>query len=55
MGTIIIVGVVVIAGVVLWRQNRKIQSSVPKVSLDTPTTGGAGSGVSSVNESDLSI
>jgi len=52
MGTIIIVGVLVIAGVVLWGQHRKIKSSVVKVSLDGPTTGGAGSG-GSTEQSDL--
>jgi hypothetical protein len=54
MGTIIIVGVLVIVGVVLWRQNRKIQSAAPKVSIDAPTTGGTGSG-DSTEQSDLSI
>ena len=52
MGTIIIVGVLVIAGVVLWGQHRKIKVTETKVSLDSPTTGGTGSG-GSTEQSDL--
>jgi hypothetical protein len=54
MNTIIIVGVLVIIGVVLWRQNRKIQSAAPKVSIDTPPAAATES-VGSTEQSDVKI
>jgi hypothetical protein len=55
MDTIIIVGVLVIIGAGLWaKNNRKVKSVTPKVSIDTPPAAATES-VGSTEQSDVKI